>query len=216
MDDLRKHLLTLRHDFAKEKLDEKSVFNEPLRQFEKWLKEAIEAQVPEPNAMILSTVDNELMPSSRVVLLRSFNEKGFVFFTNYNSRKGKEIRNNPKASLLFFWPHLERQIRIEGLISKIDSDASNQYFHSRPLESRLGAWASNQSEKLNSRIELENKYEHYKTTFQQQIPSRPPYWGGYILKPEYYEFWQGRESRLHDRICYEKQKLNWEIGRLSP
>lgn len=216
MKDLRSYINTLRHDFTKQTLDKKDVSADPVLQFEKWFKEAVDAKVNEPNAMSISTVSNEGKPSSRIVLLRNFNQDGFVFYTNYNSRKGFEISSNPHAALLFFWPELERQVRIEGILKKQSSEESNSYFKSRPRESKLGAWTSEQSQPIESRLILDNAYEEQAKKFPGDEIPRPPYWGGYVLTPLCIEFWQGRASRLHDRILYTCEDHKWKIDRLSP
>lgn len=197
-------------------LSKKDVDRNPILQFERWYNEAFSSKVMEANAMTLSTVDKENKPHSRVVLLRDVNENGFVFFTNYNSAKGHELMHNPNAALLFFWPELERQIRIEGKVEKLDNKRSDEYFNSRPKESRIGAWASPQSREIENRQALEKIVADKKEFFDQNILDRPGFWGGYILKPGSIEFWQGRPSRLHDRIKYLKNGSDWKILRLAP
>ncbi len=216
MDDLRSHISKLREDFTKGVLNESDVNKSPALQFENWLQEAMRAMVPEVQAMTLSTVSENNKPSSRIVYLREFENNTFIFYGNYSSKKGKHLKHNPSACLSFFWPELERQIRIEGTVTTCDTLISDSYFNSRPLESKLGAWASQQSEKLLSRQELEEMVEHYKKQFENKKVLRPPYWGGWVLKANYYEFWQGRKSRLHDRICYALEENNWIVSRLSP
>ena len=216
MEDLPNYINKLRHDFSKMSLDESMVDENPVKQFEKWFCEAVDAKVQEPNAMVISTVNSENRPSSRIVLLRNFDEKGFVFYTNYNSRKGKEIENNPYASLNFFWPEVERQIRIEGKLEKHSGEESDKYFMSRPLSSRLGAWTSPQSEIIRDRKSLDEAYQKITEHFEGKEVMRPEWWGGYVLVPDRIEFWQGRESRLHDRICYLKENNHWQIARLAP
>lgn len=211
------HIISqLRIDYSSRTLDEKDAIRNPFLQFEVWMNEALQAELPEPNAFVLSTVDEDMQPSSRIVLLRGFGQEGFVFFTNYLSRKGHEISHNPKVCLNFFHQALERQIRIEGSIEKISEEASDEYFHTRPVGNRLGAWASNQSEKIASREIIEKKQAALELKYKNGNVPRPPHWGGYICKPNYFEFWQGRQSRLHDRICYEKDASIWNISRLSP
>lgn len=202
------------HNFDKGKISD-HVPKNPSDFFHDWFKQAFESTEREPNAMVLSTVDGQRKPSSRILYLKELNAEGFVFFTNYNSHKGKDLLGNRFASLLFFWPTLERQIRIEGSIAKASEQVSDNYFASRPRGSQLGAWASQQSEFLESRDELEKRLQELALKFPGIVP-RPPHWGGYILFPERYEFWQGRPSRLHDRIVYEKRGENWEIYRLNP
>ena len=215
MEDLRAYINNLRHDFARESLDEKDVDANPLKQFGKWFKEAVEAKVNEPNAMSLSTVSEEGRPSSRIVLLRNFDDNGFVFYTNYTSRKGAEIEGNPHAALLFFWPELERQVRGEGLLKKQTEAESDTYFQSRPRESKLGAWTSSQSKTIAGRKALDEAYKKYSEKFPGDVP-RPPHWGGYILQPLLMEFWQGRLSRLHDRILFSRESDGWQVSRLAP
>ncbi len=187
----------------------------PLTLFEQWFNLAVAEQLLDPNAMTLATVDEQYRPSSRVVLLKGYDEAGFVFFTNYHSRKGQDLARNPHASLQFFWPALERQIRIEGVVSKTSAAVSDDYFNSRPLASRIGAWASPQ----NARIPDRNFLRDREQTFSQQLgetPARPPHWGGYCLSPARIEFWQGRPSRLHDRLSYVRQAQAWVLERLAP
>ncbi|MCX6155820.1 MAG: pyridoxamine 5'-phosphate oxidase [Candidatus Kapabacteria bacterium] len=203
------------NDYGKFKLDLKSIEKNPFEQFNRWLSDAQKADFIDANAMSISTVNADGKPSSRIVLLKQFDENGFVFFTNYQSRKGKDIEVNPNICALFFWDKLERQIRIEGTIEKISLLESEQYYHSRPYQSRIGAWASEQSQILESRFTLIRKVAKYITKYPIN-PPLPPFWGGYRLIPEYFEFWQGRESRLHDRFSYQKGDRNWEIQRLYP
>ena len=216
MDDLKKHINQLREDFTKGTLSEKAVSKDPSVQFETWMQQAVLAQVPEVQAMNLATVSEAGKPSSRIVYLREFENNRFWFYTNYLSRKSKELSLNPFASLTFFWPELERQIRIEGTIIKADSKESDAYFNARPFESQIGAWASKQSEVLESREFLEKRVEELKQQYSPETIKRPDFWGGFVLKAEYYEFWQGRKSRLHDRISYHLMDTNWTINRLSP
>ncbi|MBI5662155.1 MULTISPECIES: pyridoxamine 5'-phosphate oxidase [Ignavibacterium] len=207
-------LNNLRKNYQKGELLESKVNPNPFKQFDKWFEEALSSNIYEPNAMILATAaDNR--PSARVVLLKGFDENGFKFYTNYNSRKGKEISINPNAALLFYWMELERQIRIEGRIEKLSKEESLEYFNSRPLDSRYGALASSQSEIIPDREYLEKKFSELKEKYGDN-PPMPDNWGGFILKPVLFEFWQGRPNRLHDRIVYEKKESNWNIYRLSP
>jgi len=212
-----KHIAALRKSYSRETLNETDVTADPFDQFTKWFQEALQSELPEPNAMTIATVADSGRPSARTVLLKGVDERGFVFFTNYESRKGKEINANPFGTILFCWLELERQIRIEGTIEKIDRKESLDYFISRPKESQIGAWASPQSQVIPNRLVLEKRQteisEEYATVPTLPIPEN---WGGYRLVPDYFEFWQGRESRLHDRIFYRLQDANWEIGRLAP
>jgi len=213
---VRKSINNLRREYKLNKLSEKTVQQDPLNQFEKWFKEVLKVGLIEPNAMILATADNKAKPSVRVVLMKEYGREGFTFFTNYTSRKGQNLADNSHASILFFWAELERQVRVEGLIKKISRTESKKYFDTRPLESRLAAWTSEQSKMIPGRDYLEAKFQIFKRQFKgRQIPV-PPDWGGFRLVPEYFEFWQGRESRLHDRICYKKVTKKWKIFRLSP
>lgn len=206
----------LRKDYTKASLDETTVEKNPFIQFEKWFNEAQVARINEPNAMILSTASKDCKPSSRVVLLKEFSKDGFVFYMNYNSRKGNDLKENPYASLLFFWIDLERQIRIEGKVSKVSQEESEKYFKSRPLKSRLGAWASNQSSVIKKREDIIKKFMIVSAKYSLTGVPLPDFWGGYRLKPDSIEFWQGRENRLHDRIRYRLENNEWIIERLSP
>lgn len=205
----------------RETLDETNVAPDPLRQFEHWFAEAVKSQVPEPNAMTLATVAADGRPAARIVLLKEFDARGFVFFTNYRSRKGRELAAHPAATLLFFWPDLERQVRIEGAVTRLEPEESAAYFAERPRSSQLGAWASPQSEPIPGRADLEARFAAAAERFRDAdvaVPC-PPHWGGYRLSPDVLEFWQGRTSRLHDRIRYrqaEKHAGAWVIDRLAP
>lgn len=208
------------HDIRKQyifsSLDENKALPDPIEQFDLWLNEAIESKVIEPTAMMLSTVDENLQPHSRIVLLKELSPEGFVFYTNYEGHKAKQIAGNNKVCLLFFWSRLERQVRIEGTVEKISEAISTSYFLSRPLESRIGAWASPQSQAVHSKDFLEEQYKYYQHKFGENVP-KPPFWGGYVVKPISMEFWQGRPKRLHDRLLYTHgTEAAWNISRLAP
>jgi pyridoxamine 5'-phosphate oxidase len=213
---LRQHIQKLREDFSKGTLGENDALQDPGEQFRVWMQQAVEAQIIELQAMTLATVSAEGRPSSRVVYLREFGDNTYTFYTNYGSKKAKELAANPNAALTFFWPHLERQIRIEGEVKKSGDAASDAYFLNRPYESQVGAWASPQSGELASREELEKKVQLMKEKIPQGSMSRPAFWGGLTLTATYYEFWQGRKSRLHDRLSYHLEDNRWRIRRLAP
>ncbi len=209
------NLADLRKDYKLAALSEGDVAPTPFTQFDKWMQDAIEAKMPEPTAMSLATVGENHRPSTRVVLLKGFDERGAVWFTNYESRKGRELMANPFAALQFHWVELERVVRIEGKVERVSDADSDTYFQSRPLDSRIGAWASPQSETIASRTVLVTRAAQYAAKFLLQ-PPRPPHWGGYRLVPDRFEFWQGRSSRLHDRIVYRLEDAAWRIERLAP
>ncbi|MFA5329915.1 MAG: pyridoxamine 5'-phosphate oxidase [Prolixibacteraceae bacterium] len=209
-------LRDIRTNYQKFELDENSIHKNPYKQMEDWLNSAIAEANPEPTAMVLSTVDPGGFPESRVVLLKELNSEGLVFFTNYSSKKGNQIAANPKVSVNFFWSKSERQVRIKGTVSKISEESSEEYFKSRPIESQLGAWASPQSKTIANRQILDENFSHYQRYFQEHEMKKPPHWGGYLIRPEYFEFWQGRSNRLHDRIEYILQENDWIIHRLAP
>ena len=211
-----KKIADIRKEYSKQTLLEKDVDQDPFVQFDKWWNEAIKSELEEINAMTLATATLKGIPSARIVLLKSVSEEGFVFFTNYNSQKGKELLENPNACLVFFWKELERQIRISGRVEKINAADSDEYFASRPEGSRIGAWASPQSSVIASRDEIEKNTVKYRQQFAGGNINRPLHWGGYVVKPAVIEFWQGRQSRLHDRIQYAKEKNGWKIERLAP
>jgi pyridoxamine 5'-phosphate oxidase len=214
---MKEFLSKLRKDYGKMGLDEKGLNPNPLKQFEKWITEAANAGVVEPDAFTLSTVAAQGIPSSRIVLLRNFDHRGFTFYSNYESQKGRELEHNPYVAMNFFWPDLERQIRICGRAGKIPVLESMDYFRSRPRASQIGAWASEQSRELISREMLENRIAEIEKKFQGRDVEKPPHWGGFLVKPESIEFWQGRPSRLHDRFLYTAAgNGNWERKRLNP
>ena len=209
-------LADLRKSYERAELSENASHADPLRQFEQWLQEEISSQVPEPNAMTLATVASNLRPSTRVVLIKDYDERGITWFTNYDSRKGLELAGNPYAALQFHWVELERVVRIEGLVEKISTTESDKYFDSRPLDSRIGAWASPQSQVISGRSVLVANAAKYGAKFLLQ-PPRPPHWGGYRLEPDNWQFWQGRKSRLHDRLRYTlTAEKTWLRERLAP
>lgn len=207
---------SFRQNYTKNSLEESKMLQNPIFQLEQWLENAIESKILEPNAMVLSTVDIENRPHARVVLAKGISEEGIQFFTNYNSNKAQDLEKNKQACLTFFYPEMERQVRIEGIVDKITLQESEKYFHSRPFESQIGAWVSNQSQVIHSREILEDKQKELQLQFKNKVVPLPDFWGGYILKPTYFEFWQGRANRLHDRIVYELKNNKWEIFRLAP
>lgn len=205
----------IRRSYDWSELHENTMADSPIDQLDLWVKDAIKARAIDPTAMTLATVDPNGRPSARIVLLKSHDENGLVFFTNYMSRKGQDLAENPNASLLFYWPGLERQIRVEGSIIKAPDSESDAYYQSRPLSSRISAWASPQSQAI-SRDDLDARMAHYQESLGEH-PQRPPFWGGYRLKPVYFEFWQGRANRLHDRLTYTlDSSLHWTRSRLAP
>ncbi len=212
-----KNVAELRKDYTLHGLNETDIDLNPFIQFQKWFDEALTAQLLEPNAMTLATTTTDGKPSARIVLLKDFDERGFVFFTNYNSQKGQELAENPQAALVFWWAELERQVRICGHVEKISENDSDRYFQSRPFQSRLGAWASNQSDIIESRTLLEQRFQELQAKYENQDVPRPPHWGGLRVIPTEIEFWQGRSSRLHDRMLYTRlDNSDWKIQRLSP
>jgi pyridoxamine 5'-phosphate oxidase len=212
----KEQLQKLREDYSKHSLDESDVSSDPIEQFESWMKEAMKAEVPEPNAMTLSTVDAYNKPHSRVVLLKGIENGEFVFYTNQQSDKGNELEQNPNVALCFLWLELERQVRIEGTAEKLSQEESEEYFKQRPYKSQIGALASNQSSVVPNRKFLEKRFEELEEKYSEGNVPKPESWGGYRIKPEVIEFWQGRRSRLHDRIKFERVGNKWDIKRLSP
>ena len=206
----------LRNEYTRGVLQEEQLKSDPFDQFREWFDEAITSGMPDPNAMVLSTCGIDRRPASRIVLLKEVTATGLTFFTNYNSRKGKHIEQNPFGSLLFPWHSMERQVRIEGKIVKVDPGKSDEYFQSRPEGSRIGAWTSPQSEEIPSREYLETLEKKFRLKFETRTIPRPPQWGGYQLLPDRFEFWQGRENRLHDRFEYYLRKGSWKVRMLAP
>lgn len=216
MDHLKDHIQGSRKQYDKDSLSESDLTETPFELFGRWLQMALDENVPEPIAMNLATADATGRPSSRIVLLRGFDQNGFVFYTNYNSSKGNQMHDQPMVALNFYWQELHKQVRIEGHVIQIPESISDEYFNSRPRESQLGAWASAQSERLNSRLELEEKLALIEQKYKDQPVPRPPHWGGYQVIPNLFEFWQGRPDRLHDRFQYTLQNNSWQSNRLSP
>lgn len=208
-------LRNMRLSYERDQLIESKISEDPFDQFKSWFDLVIKSEIVEPNAMTIATATKNGIPSARVVLLKEYSDTGFIFFTNYGSRKGKELSENPVASLLFWWREFERQVRIEGRVEKISKVESQKYFNVRPLKSRYGALASNQSEVIKDRIFLESKFAALENKYGDN-PPMPENWGGYKLIPSKFEFWQGRQDRMHDRICYEKKNEDWIVYRLSP
>jgi len=207
----------IRSDYRMKSLLEADVAANPFEQFTRWFDEALNAEIEEVNAMTLATASLQGIPSARIVLLKGYDQNGFVFFTNYNSQTGKDIAENPYASLVFFWKELERQVRIDGRIEKIHASESDAYFQSRPASSRIGAWSSPQSTVITDRSIIENNYVHFEKEFGENYIPRPNHWGGYVVKPTAIEFWQGRSSRMHDRMHYKlNDNHSWTLERLAP
>ncbi|EFI59072.1 MULTISPECIES: pyridoxamine 5'-phosphate oxidase [Comamonas] len=215
MSSLSSSIADLRKSYERAELSESASNQNPLQQFDQWLQEAVRAQVPEPNAMTVATVGGDLRPSTRIVLIKGYDERGIVWYTNYDSRKGQQLAGNPFAALQFHWVELERVVRIEGRVEKVSAEESDAYFASRPLDSKIGAWASPQSQVISGRGVLVANAAKYSAQFLLN-PPRPPHWGGFRLVPERWEFWQGRKSRLHDRLSYRQEGQDWIRERLAP
>ena len=215
MSQISTHIADLRKSYERAELNETASHADPLQQFDQWLQEAIKAEIAEPNAMTVATVGSNMRPSTRVVLIKGYDERGIVWYTNYDSRKGKELAGNPFAALQFHWVDLERVVRIEGRVERVSAQESDAYFNSRPLDSRIGAWASPQSQVISGRSVLVTNAAKYGAQFLLN-PPRPPHWGGFRLVPDRWEFWQGRKSRLHDRLRYELRNNEWVRERLAP
>jgi pyridoxamine 5'-phosphate oxidase len=213
---MKDKLADMRQEYDKDVLHRDQLDTDPLVQFEKWFEEVTEEHKEDPHAFTLATADAKGKPSSRIVLLKGIEEEKFVFYTNYDSKKGRDMAENPYVSATFFWPALQRQVRIEGTVAKVSAEMSDSYFHSRPEGSRLGAWASPQSDELESREVLENRWKNLSERFSDGEIPRPDNWGGYAINPTRIEFWQGRPSRLHDRFSYSKDNGSWKIARLAP
>jgi pyridoxamine 5'-phosphate oxidase len=211
-----KDISSIRKEYELKQLDENEVNNNPIDQFNCWFEEALNAEISEPNAMVLATTTTNGRPSARVVLLKGFDQRGFMFYTNYQSRKATQLENNSFAALVFFWPELERQIRIEGVVSKVTEEESDEYFNTRPYGSKISAWVSPQSHVIQGRNFLESLKVIFESQFANKTISRPKSWGGYRLTPDIFEFWQGRSNRLHDRIQYSLNENSWVIERLAP
>lgn len=213
---MNKSIADIRKDYTAQTFSEDDADADPVKQFKKWWDEAIASQILEPNAMTLATASADGLPSARIVLLKDFSNDGFVFYTNYRSYKGLQLHENPKACLVFFWKELERQVRITGLVQKVAAEESDAYYHSRPVVSQISAWASPQSQVIENREWLEEEVKRKEQAFQNNEIPRPPHWGGYAVKPAVIEFWQGRKSRLHDRLQYTLEDGAWKRERLAP
>lgn len=206
----------LREEYRRSGLNESELAADPMEQFRIWFEEALDANLHEPNAMALATATEGGMPSARMVLLKGHDERGFVFYTNYEGRKARDLEENPRAAIVFYWGELERQVRVEGNVSRVSEEESDEYFASRPRGSRLGAWASEQSRTVEDRRSLERKLRSLEGEYEGRDVPRPPFWGGYRVEPQVIEFWQGRENRLHDRLVYSRENGAWRIERLQP
>jgi pyridoxamine 5'-phosphate oxidase len=213
----QEQIAAMRKNYSQRTLSEKDVKKDPFEQFKQWFEEAVSSQLLEPNAMTIASATKKGKPSARTVLLKGFDERGFVFYTNYESRKGEELISNPQAAILFNWLELERQIRIEGKVEKISAEESEAYFVSRPKGSQLGAWASPQSQVIKSRGVIEDNLVNLEAQFaKSEVLPLPDFWGGFRVIPDYFEFWQGRSNRLHDRLCYSLKRKSWGVERLAP
>ncbi|MDY6800243.1 MAG: pyridoxamine 5'-phosphate oxidase [Bacteroidota bacterium] len=213
---MKKKYDKIKNEYQNKKLSKKDVHADPFQQFVQWMDEAIKAEIKEPTAMSLATTGKNLLPTNRIVLLKEIQNQGFIFFTNYESKKGYQLTENPYGSILFFWPELERQIRIQGRIEKTSKEISDNYYLTRPAKRRIGAWASPQSQEISNRKYLEELQSEYEKKFEGKPPHRPDNWGGFILMPYTFEFWQGRPNRLHDRIEYYLDDSDWKLRRLAP
>ncbi len=213
---MKSDISALRNEYSKSTLSDSELSSDPFVQFDQWFKEAINSDQIEPNAMIVGTVDQYDQPTQRTVLLKDYGKEGFVFYTNYKSRKGTQLENNPKINLLFPWYHLQRQVIISGTVTKVSKEDSESYFHSRPRGSQLSAFVSNQSEEIPSRKEIESRLQKAEEDFKDKEIPLPDNWGGYLVTPSSFEFWQGRENRLHDRFFFERENEHWKISRLAP
>lgn len=216
MDDYKERIQALRYEFSGNELDENRVDADPIIQFRHWFDEAVSAKVNDPNAFTLGTVGSDDYPDARIVLLKDFSPKGFTFYTNYNSSKGKELEANPKVCMNFFWPELARQVRVSGIVEKVSPEESDAYFRSRPKGSQISAWASAQSEFVKSHSEMVSRFEEMERRFENTEIPRPPHWGGYLIIPNKIEFWQGRMNRFHDRVLYVRSANGWTLSRLMP
>ena len=216
IEEVSNYLNKIRHEFTSQALNEEAAGDNPVELYAKWMEEAVGAQVLDPKAMVVSTVSNDGKPSSRVVYNRGITDTGFKFYTNYDSRKGHDVKVNPYVSVNVFWSEMERQIRMEGIVTKLGEEESDAYFKERPRDSQIGAWASAQSQKVIDRAELEKWVKHFTDKFEGEDVPRPPHWGGYFIEANYFEFWQGRPARLHDRIIFEKDGDHWKKYRVAP
>lgn len=216
IEEVSNYLNQIRHEFTSQALNEDAAGDSPIELYAKWLEEAVGSQILDPKAMVISTVSKDGKPSSRVVYNRGITEKGFKFYTNYDSRKGHDLVSNPHISVNVFWSEMERQIRMHGMVSKLPDEESDAYFQARPRDSKIGAWASSQSQQVADRNELEQLVAHFTAKFEGVEVPRPPHWGGYFIEADYFEFWQGRPARLHDRIVFERKGENWNKYRVAP